>query len=69
MSTDLIAAARDVVARIQSVFGEKVFKTHISKSVKIEECPAYKESIFKFAPDSSGATEYYRLCEEVMDRV
>ena len=22
-----------------------------------------------FAPDSTGATEYYRLCEEVIDRV
>ena len=31
--------------------------------------PPYKESIFQFAPDSAGATEYYRLCEEVMDRV
>ena len=30
--------------------------------------PAYKESIFTFAPDSAGASEYYRLCEEVIDR-
>jgi len=41
----------------------------ITKSVRLEESPAYKESIFKFAPESSGATEYYRLCEEVIDRV
>jgi len=46
-----------------------VFRTTISKSVRLEESPAYKESIFTFAPDSSGATEYYSLCEEVMDRV
>jgi chromosome partitioning protein len=45
-----------------------VFKTVITKSVRLEESPAYKESIFTFAPDSSGATEYYRLCEEVIDR-
>ena len=61
--------ARDIRAQIQKVFGGKVFKTVITKSVRLEESPAYKESIFKFAPDSSGATEYYRLCEEVMDRV
>jgi chromosome partitioning protein len=53
--------------QIQRVFGTKVFKT-ITKSVRLEESPAYKESIFTFAPDSSGATEYYSLCEEVMDR-
>ena len=50
------------------MFGELVFTTVISKSVRLEESPAYKESIFTFAPDSSGAAEYYRLCEEVIDR-
>lgn len=63
------ALARDIRAQIDKVFGSKVFKTVITKSVRLEESPAYKESIFKFAPESSGATEYYRLCEEVMDRV
>ena len=62
------ALARDIRTQIQKVFGGKVFKTMITKSVRLEESPAYKESIFTFAPDSSGATEYYRLCEEVIDR-
>ncbi len=62
------ALARDIRAQIQKVFGGKVFKTVITKSVRLEESPAYKESIFTFAPDSSGASEYYRLCEEVIDR-
>jgi chromosome partitioning protein len=60
--------ARDIKAQIQGVFGEKVFRTVITKSVRLEESPAYKESIFTFAPESSGASEYYRLCEEVIDR-
>lgn len=62
------ALARDIRSQIDKVFGKKVFKTVITKSVRLEESPAYKESIFAFAPDSSGATEYYRLCEEVIDR-
>ena len=62
------ALARDIRTQIDKVFGSKVFKTVITKSVRLEESPAYKESIFAFAPDSSGATEYYRLCEEVIDR-
>jgi len=62
------AIARDIRNQIRAVFGELVFDTVISKSVRLEESPAYKESIFTFAPDSSGATEYYRLCEEVIDR-
>jgi chromosome partitioning protein len=60
--------ARDIRDQIQRVFGTKVFRTTISKSVRLEESPAYKESIFTFAPDSTGATEYYSLCEEVIDR-
>jgi chromosome partitioning protein len=62
------ALGRDIRNQITKVFGDKVFRTVISKSVRLEESPAYRESIFTFAPDSSGATEYYRLCEEVMDR-
>jgi chromosome partitioning protein len=62
------ALARDIRSQIHRVFGEKVFATVISKSVRLEESPAYKEPIFSFAPDSSGASEYYRLCEEVIER-
>ena len=62
------ALARDIRAQIDKVFGTKVFNTVITKSVRLEESPAYKESIFTFAPESTGAAEYYRLCEEVMDR-
>jgi chromosome partitioning protein len=61
--------ARDITGQIREVFGEKVFKTMISKSVRLEESPAYKQSIFTFAPNSSGALEYYSLSEEVIGRV
>ena len=62
------ALGRDIRTQIRKVFGGKVFKTVITKSVRLEESPAYKESIFTFAPNSTGASEYYRLCEEVIDR-
>jgi len=61
--------ARDIQRQIREVFGDKVFRTMISKSVRLEESPAYRQSIFSFAPNSSGATEYYSLSEEVITRV
>jgi chromosome partitioning protein len=61
--------AKDIYEQIQRVFGAKVFETVITKSVRLEESPAYRESIFSFAPRSSGAFEYYRLSEEVLSRV
>ena len=54
---------------IGNVFGDRVFNTVITKSIRLEESPAYKESIFTFAPKSSGAMEYYSLSEELLSRV
>lgn len=61
--------ARDVHKAMSEVFGGRVFVTTISKSIRLEESPAHKESIFTFAPQSTGAYEYYKLCEEVIERV
>jgi chromosome partitioning protein len=61
--------ARQVKEEIDQVFGDLVFDTLITKSVRLEESPAHRASIFSHAPSSSGAYEYYRLCEEVLQRV
>ncbi len=60
--------AKDVVKRIKGVFGKRVFNTIISKSVKLEESPAYKESIFTFAPNSIGSLQYQKVVKEMMKR-
>jgi chromosome partitioning protein len=61
--------SRDVQKAISEVFGTRVFHTTITKSIRLEESPAHRESIFTFAPQSTGALEYYKLCEEVIERV
>lgn len=58
--------AKDSEAHIKKLFGEKVFNTYISRNVRLEESPAYKESIFTFAPNSKGASEYRQLAEEIV---
>jgi chromosome partitioning protein len=58
--------AKDSVGHIQQLFGRKVFNTIISRNVRLEESPAYKESIFTFAPNSKGATEYQSLAKEIV---
>ncbi len=60
---------KDISREVKKVFGDKVFDTVISKSVRLEEAPAYRESIFSFSPRSSGAYEYYKLSEEIASRV
>jgi chromosome partitioning protein len=61
--------SRDTHGQIRSVFGEVMFKTKISKNVRLEESPAYKETILTFAPKSTGAIEYKKLAGEVIHRV
>lgn len=61
--------SKDVEAHIRKVFGKKAFKTMITRSVRLEESPAHRETIFTFAPNSSGALEYQQLSREVLRRV
>jgi chromosome partitioning protein len=61
--------SKDVEAHIRQVFGTKTFETLISRSVRLEESPAHKETIFTYAPKSSGANEYQQLSAEVLRRV
>jgi len=60
--------ARDISDRIRGVFGDRVFTTVITKSVRLEESPAYKEPVLSFAPHSSGAQQYRELAKEVLRR-
>ena len=61
--------SRDTHEQIRAVFGDALFKTRIGKNVRLEESPAYKETIFSFAPKSPGAEEYKKLAQEVLQRV
>ena len=61
--------SRDTHEQIRAVFGNALFKTRISKNVRLEESPAYKETVFTYAPKSSGALEYMKLAQEVLHRV
>ena len=63
------ALSKDVESRIRKVFGGKAFETVITKSVRLEEAPAYKKAIFSYAPNSSGSLEYEKFCQEVLTRV
>jgi chromosome partitioning protein len=61
--------SRDTHEQIRATFGNALFKTRISKNVRLEESPAYKETVFSYAPKSSGAEDYRKLAQEVIQRV
>jgi len=61
--------SRDACNQVRSVFSSTLFKTRIGRNVRLEESPAYKQTIFTFAPNSPGAQEYRKLGLEVIQRV
>lgn len=43
----------------------RVFDTRIRRNVKLAECPSHGKSIFRYAPNCPGATDYAALANEV----
>lgn len=60
---------RAIIEEVRSHYGGKVFDTEIRDDPAIEKAPTIGKSIFEYAPDSQGATEYQALVDEVVDRL
>jgi chromosome partitioning protein len=61
--------ARETFDALTAQFGERVFQTQIRRSVALRESPALGQSVFRYAPKSSGAEDYSRLAFEVLERL
>lgn len=60
--------AKDVLKQLRQHFGDSVFNAVIRKNVKVEEAHSRAESVFTYAPNSTGATSYTELVQEVISR-
>lgn len=58
--------ARAVSDTIRAYFGNLVFQTVIRSNVSLAEAPAGGQTIFEYAPKSTGAEDYSALAEEVL---
>ena len=58
--------ARAVADTIRAYFGDLVYGTVIRSNVSLAEAPAGGQTIFEYAPKSSGAEDYRALVEEVL---
>lgn len=59
--------AQQVHNEVRRVFGDQVFNTVISRSVKISEAASFGKPIIFYDLRSSGAEHYVKLCEEVLN--
>ena len=60
--------AREVMARVLERFGDLVFDTVITRTVRFPETSVAGEPITTWAPKSGGAQAYRALAREVIDR-
>ncbi len=60
--------ARDVLGRVVEVFGDKVFDTLVTRTVRFPETTVAGEPITTWAPRSAGAQAYRALAREVIQR-
>lgn len=60
--------AREVMSRVIEVFGERVFDTVITRTVRFPETSVAGEPIITWAPKSQGAEQYRDLALEVLER-
>lgn len=61
--------AREVMERLVEAFGDKVFDSVITRTVRFPETSVAGEPISSWAPRSSGAIQYRNLAAEVIQRV
>jgi chromosome partitioning protein len=59
---------REVFSRVLEAFGDKVFDTVISRTVRFPETTVAGEPITTWAPTSNGAIAYRELAMEVLSR-
>ncbi|HEU4363621.1 MAG TPA: ParA family protein [Mycobacterium sp.] len=60
--------SREVMARVLERFGDLVFDTVITRTVRFPETTVAGEPIITWAPKSGGAEAYRALAREVIDR-
>lgn len=60
---------RSLNDQIRKAFGDAVFETEIDLDSHLRECPLYAKPITIYAPESSGATQYRSLAQEIIDHV
>ncbi len=59
---------QQVVEEVDRYYGDLVFQTIVSRSIRLAEAPSYGQTILQYAPESRGAQSYRAVARELMER-
>ncbi len=61
--------ASDVAQQVRDVFGERVLKAAIPRSVRLSEAPSHLQTVMTYDPTSTGALSYLEAAREIAEQV
>lgn len=59
---------RDVQNALKNHFKGRLYNTTIRENIALAEAPSAGMDIFRYAPNSNGAEDYLKLCEEFLSK-
>jgi len=61
--------SRELEATLREQYGDKVFRTVLSKGVKVEESPSFNQSIMEYDPQGKAAGQFRDFLVEFINRL
>ena len=68
MHDSRLRLSNQIVEEVKKFFGEKVYRTIISRNVRLSEAPSYGKPVLLYEAVSSGARNYMELAKEFLGR-
>lgn len=59
---------KEIREAMKEVFGDKVCKTSIPRSVRFAEAPSYNQCIYDYVPGSYASTQHMKLVDELLTK-
>ena len=58
-----------VISELKKYYSDKLFKTPISRNVRLSEAPSFGTPVYYHDKSSKGATEYLAVAKELIERI
>lgn len=58
-----------VVSELKKYYADKLFKTPVSRNVKLSEAPSFGKPVYYHDKSSKGANEYLEVAKELLERI
>ena len=58
-----------VISELKKYYADKLFKTPVSRNVKLSEAPSFGKPVYYHDKSSKGANEYLEVAKELLERI